>query len=177
MDILELVPNYKDNNKKIALSLGFRAEMVIIPPILTPVGDDKNIEPNSQEQTVWILRDSENFIWYIGKRIVTKEDNLVEITPALSEEALWNRDCPDFYSDSNMAFSLLSKIPYHSLRVIQSNFDDRNGYLWEISYRRENNGPTYTEVGRFITISIVNVFMECNLDIDPEIELDQLLKA
>lgn len=167
MNISQIVPNYKEINKKISLSLGFKSQMVMIP-----IANSEENNGESVEKPVWVLRDAENFVWYVGKRIVAKEDQVVEMIPALSEEEMWNRDCPDYYSDSNLAFSLLPRIPYHTLRVVESDVGSMNAIMWEITYRHKANGPTYTEVGQFVTICIVNVFMECNIDTEPEINVD-----
>ena len=152
-----LVPHYKVVNKDISTRIGFRAHSLMLP-----IGEGEN---NSVVQKkVWILRDIDDYVWYMGERLTPDKDQVVEIDPAASEAELWDRDNPDYYHDLSMAFSLLIHIPYHSIRTAMINLEGNDIAVFEISYRHEPNGITYTEVGRFLSVVIVNAFLECNPD-------------
>ena len=164
--IVESFPNHRYLSKEIAQRLGFKAYELELPS--PPAEDKSDIEHVASK--LWVLRGPDNVIWYHAQRVVPIKDKMVEIEPALSEEEMWERDCPDFFNDLNTAFSLLKVIPYHSIRLMSLDTGQGPKDTWEISYRPHPNKATYTELGPFLSVLIVNVFLEC----DDEVSVSSL---
>lgn len=156
LDLLETVkqnfPHNRKVSKDIAKRLGFKAQMLELPT------SDNEEEPKK----VWILRGPDNAIWSHGQKLIPTKEQPIPLEPALSEDELWERDTADYFLDLDAAFSLLKKIPYHSIRMVT--LDQGYGLqdMWEISYRPHPNKATYIELGPFMTILIINVFLECS---------------
>ena len=191
--VKEVVPHYKSINRDVAKRLGYVIHMLELPEAIEDSVDEaiassdtEVVSPDvlnklAKHKKAFVLRDPEGVVCYYGKKITPVNGRVFEINVVSSEEEVWERDTPDYYHDLGACFSLLKSIPCHSIRLmtIQNDISDNDNSatklkdIWELSYRPNINGETYTESGPFLTIIIVNAFLECNEDA-PENELSSL---
>jgi hypothetical protein len=160
--ITQAFPHHRKISKEVAKRIGYWVQELDVPVSSeTGTGDDKKPETKK----VYVLRSPEGVIWYHGQKVAPVKDQMFELEAAPSEDEAWERDCPDYFHDFGMSFSLLKSIPYHSIRLMTLDNGSGPKDNWEITYRPYPDKATYIELGPFLTVLIVNVFLECNQEV------------